>query len=204
LATPKLLIAFAGLGIFFLFGTIIWWVIIYPILLLNGWINSLFEWGDNKRRDDDDGDDSAVASMRHTLLLLSTLYYLFCWSENSPGSAIDEMRKSNCQGVSYGTRDRDSPEPTYNSLDFSGFETDLKKVKEIQEIISVMNTTKRITFDIGSIEAIYKSETVIRTVPYINFMGERCVVLLFRFTKEFRGCGTAYHWQFPLSLDWAI
>jgi hypothetical protein len=88
-AMTKLLIAFACLGVFFLLGNIIWWMIIYPIMLMNGWIDKVFGWGDdNKRRDDDDADadddaDSASAAMRHApaswLLLLSTLHYLFCW-----------------------------------------------------------------------------------------------------------------------------
>jgi hypothetical protein len=61
---------FACLGILFLVGLLIWWVIIYPILFLTGWIDRVGDWGDSE---DEDEDASSERSFRPTAFL----YYAF-------------------------------------------------------------------------------------------------------------------------------
>jgi hypothetical protein len=72
--STRFFLMFACLGILFLVGLVIWWVIIYPILFLTGWIDRVADWGDSEDEDEDnDEDTSAARSFRPT----GCLYYAF-------------------------------------------------------------------------------------------------------------------------------
>lgn len=58
----KRLFSLAGLGCLFISLWLIWWAIIYPILVVEGRINRVFEWGDEKVNS---GDESSSASVQY-------------------------------------------------------------------------------------------------------------------------------------------
>jgi hypothetical protein len=73
--STRLFLMFACLGVLFLVGLLIWWVIIYPILYLTGLIDRVGEWDDSEK--DEEEDDEKDASAARIFRQIGFMYYAF-------------------------------------------------------------------------------------------------------------------------------